>query len=190
MCRIEEYYKKMEETYDAGKMSIYSNTDRSHNAAIMLLMLKKALKISIFCGSLSFLCKDFYEDIENNSPEDAQFLKEKIRDAWSQFIAKSDSKIDIILENKRDFSQEELIIPIEKLRNEKVEITYLPKNVKNKDKIKHFSFTEDNRIVRIEIDKENHQALCKIGDGVSDSTSKIARENFRKLYDLSEKLTA
>lgn len=189
MCRIKDYYNQMEQTYDSGKVYIYSNTDRAHNAAIMLLMLSKASGISMFCGSLSILRKSFYTHIEKEiSVEDSSFLLNGIMEAWTRFISRDGSSIKIILENKRDFSKDDLIIPLEDLNSKKVSISYLPDYVDFKDKINHFSFSEDNRILRIEIDKNSHEAFCKVGE--ADASTVIARDNFSKLAKLSKKLTA
>lgn len=179
----------MEQTYDSGKVYIYSNTDRAHNAAIMLLMLNKASGISMYCGSLSFLRKSFYDHIAHEkSAEDAEFLKNGIQNAWSRFISSYDTSINIILEDKRNFSKDELIIPFEDFSKKKVNVSYLPNNVDFKDKINHFSFTEDDRILRIEINKESHEAFCKVG--MADDSTDIAKDNFGKLKKLSKKLTA
>lgn len=181
---FERYYKELSEAYDRGDLFFTRNSDKLHNAAIMLLMLEKGTRISMFCGSMSVFRNKFYSDITDNSAENEE-IKKKVSDAFNKFLAKENSHIDIILEKEPVNLTGDLIFDKSLLGNESVEIYQIPDVIREYAGLNHYSFIDDSKITRIESDAVNHTAICKIGNS-PDIETPVA--SFNKLRDMSKRV--
>lgn len=181
---FERYYNELAEAYDTKELYFTRNSDKLHNAAIMLLMLEKGTRISMFCGSMSVFKNKFYSDLTANDTENEE-IKKKLSDAFKIFIAKENSHIDIILEKKPVNLTGDLIFDKSLLNNEAVEIFRIPDVIREYAGINHYSFIDDSEITRIESDAENHTAICKIGNATNVETPVAS---FNKLRDMSKRV--
>lgn len=162
MGKLYEFYDKLAAAYDKDELVFENNFDRGHNAAVMLLMLRKSKRISMVCGSMSVFRKSFYRYIREDYPADGERMEEEIRESLRSFISRSDTKLRIILENPTGKEFDEFLIPIEEFcQNAEI---YKLKWDRDMPELGHFSFTEDEKIVRLENNKETHEALIKIGN--------------------------
>lgn len=157
------YYDVLKSAYEKNKLLFRKNSDCAHNAMIMRLMLEKSRHISMYCGEMSVFRSAFYNKIKESDSAAGERIETEVRKALVGFLAKEDSSIDIILENEPACLFNDFIVPYADLKD-KVHLAYLPGYIDNKSSIGHFSFTEDEKIVRLELDKKEHVALCKIGD--------------------------
>lgn len=184
---IEKYYTELCEAYDRGTWYYTKNSDRAHNAAIMLVMLEKAKDISMFCGQLSVFRKSFYRRINEQYPGSGQELLDHVATALSSFLKKEGNRLTILLENYSKKILTDLIISKDELiRSLAVDIYALPDYIGNKGSIYHVAFTEEERMVRLELDKTGHQAICKIGEKTETNYSPTV--SFKRLLNRAEKV--
>lgn len=148
------------------------NSDRQHNAALMVLMLKSGAKqICMFCGEMSVFRNGFYAEIKDErDPEVGKRIKDDVSNALTDFLAKDDSRLRVILEDFKTDYLTDLIIGRELFseaqRKGKIELYKMHDWVLSKPDIDHYSYTDDLRIVRFEDDKQLHKAFYAI-NGVS-----------------------
>lgn len=181
MGKLYDFYDKIENDYESGELAFENNNDRGHNAMVMLLMLRKSKDIGMFCGSMSVFRNSFYKHIIEKYPEEGAKLKDDMKKALTDYVSAEDTSLKIILENPGTSKIDNLIICKEdfykkaKMYALKWE-DYLPE-------LGHFSFTSDERIVRLENDKEEHDAMIKIGNW--DEEEKVGTL-FAKMINQSE----
>lgn len=180
---FERYYNELAEAYNRKELYFTRNSDKLHNAAIMLLMLEKGTRISMFCGSMSVFKNKFYSNITCNEKENEE-IKKKLSDAFNIFIAKENTHIDIILEKEPVKIVDDLIFD-SALLTPKADIYVIPDVIRELSGINHYSFIDDAEITRIETDADNHTAICKIGnaEGIESPVN-----SFNKLRDLSRRI--
>lgn len=183
---IDCYYNELVNAYDHNDWFYAENTDRMHNATIMRVMLEKASKIYMYCGELSVLRDSFYSHIEKQNRELGISLKEDVSKAFDEFIKNRSNSLEIIMENYSEDFFRDLIINKELLKGENVKILYLPDAIEIKKNLPHIAFTQDDRMVRIELNKETHEAICKIG---TDKDERPLSESFNRLQRLAEQVT-
>lgn len=182
MNEIDKYYTHLLDAYDNNQVLYCDNTDRLHNAAIMRLMLEKGDGIMMYCGEMSIFRNVFYEEIAKTSPLEAGKWKQIIKDALIRYL--SIGKIlDVVVENYSDMLLNDCILSKEEISDFPIRIYQLPESIGNKRDIQHFSFTSDEKIVRLETAKKDHSAICKIG---IDSSGISPKANFNKLKDLAQ----
>lgn len=163
---LEKYYKKLCDAYDLNEWYYTQNKDRAHNATVMRVMLEKSSDISMYCGEMSVFRKGFYRHINEIYTGKGDELKEHVSSALKNFIEKDRASLRIIVENFKDEILNDLIIPREEFATSlAVSIYQLPDEIGNKRNLPHIAFTTDERMVRLELNKITHQALCKIGTG-------------------------
>ncbi|MEZ3549730.1 MAG: hypothetical protein K1W02_03215 [Muribaculaceae bacterium] len=183
---LKKYYEELTDAYKRNEWHYTMNSDRRHNAVIMLVMLENAKKIKMFCGEMSVFRKGFYKHIQESDSSSAQDLMDRMSYALQEFLSYDDSHIDIILEDFKDEYLDDLIIPrrifLSKLG---LDLFYLPEYIGNKKEIPHITYTDDDRkMVRIELDPQKHEAICKIGTS-PDMLS--PDDSFNKLKELSRR---
>lgn len=172
---IKEYYNQLSLAYKSDEWFYRQNEDRAHNAAIMLVMLENATEISMFCGEMSVFRKRFYEYINQAEPGLGDELRNSISEALLRFISDPNKKITIILEDFSDVYLSDLIIPKDKfLYSPSVKILSLPDDYIGKESIFHVTFTENEHMVRLEINKDSHEAICKIGGSLEQAPKTLA----------------
>ncbi len=181
MTDILTYYNTLKEAYETDKLYLSRNTDTAHNAMIMRLMLEKSTKIYIYCGKMSVFRRDFYDGLTaSNLP--GEEIKSLVVEALNNFLKRKNSALEIILESECDYSNlDDLIVDAREFRK-KANIYYLPDSIKNKSQLKHFSFSGDEKVVRIETDKSQREAICKIG---LDSHLPSPLSNFKDLRSIA-----
>lgn len=184
MEEIIEYFNTLEKAYYDGNLFFCNNSDCAHNAAISILMFEKGSHVLMFCGKMSIFHKDFYDKIRKiNGEECGNYLQKRMIESWLNFISKNNSKFEIILESNSKSFADNLIFSKNVLDIDKVNIRAIRSSIGNKGSLTHFSFTGDEQIVRIELDKESHQAICKIGN---DPRVDSPAPNFKRLIELSD----
>ncbi|MDE5843491.1 MAG: hypothetical protein K2H35_07145, partial [Muribaculaceae bacterium] len=163
MGELYKYYKALEDAYNSGVLHFENNSDRGHNAEVMLLMLRKANRIGMVCGSMSVFRKSFYEHVKSAYPDEGGILEEKMTEALHQFISDPTKSITVVLENPEGEEFDGFLIPKEDFRSKAR--MYVLKWDEYMPELGHFSYSqEDERIVRLENDKDSHEALVKIGN--------------------------
>lgn len=183
---IEKYYKNLCDAYDRNEWFFTQNEDRAHNATIMRVMLEKSEDIRMYCGEMSVFRESFYNHIEREHSGLGSELRSKVADALGKFLKKTNSRLQIILEEYDKSIFNDLIIPFRELNSSLgVEIYRLPDEIGNKKEIPHVAFTRDERMVRIELDKTSHEAICKIGTGEDVESPTPAFERLLKLAKLT-----
>ena len=186
--KLNKYYNTLCEAYDRNEWFFAQNEDRAHNAVIMLVMLEKSNYIKMFCGEMSVFRNSFYDEIEKEHLGQGVELKRRMADALRRFLNREDSTLKIVMEffDKAFFS--DTIVPKTFfVSNSNVELSALPKELAGKLNIPHLAFTEDERMVRIELDKDTHEAICKIGI-VENAASPASA--FNRIYTISRPVTA
>ena len=176
MEQLTSYYNDLVNAYDSKEVVYYDNSDRCHNAMILRLMLEKGSHIKMFCGEMSIFRNEFYDIIDNNRSNIGSKIKSIIQNSLSSFISRDNTIVEIILEKDNADFLKDLILPFDKLKD-KFLISYLPDSIENKAQILHFSIADDGKITRIESNKEDHTAICRIGK-CDDNT---AQRNFEQL---------
>lgn len=185
-AEFEKYYNELAKAYDSGELYFSRNSDHLHNAAIMLLMLEKGKRISMFCGSMSVFKNDFYTYVLDDDGNPDMDIKKKVSDAFTNFISKDGNQINIILERKPDNLTDGLIFDKDLLQKESVAIYQIPEVIRERAGINHYSFIDNSEITRIESDAVNHTALCKIGNAPDIESPE---DSFKKLRELSHRVT-
>lgn len=184
---LQTYYEELSNAYDHNQWYYTMNSDRRHNAIIMLVMLEKADKIRMYCGEMSVFRKDFYQEIYKSYPQSAQELMDRMSKALEKFLNRENSHIDIILENFSPELLDDLIVPKRLFMSRLgLDLYFLPDSIGNKKEIPHIAYTDDDRkMVRIETDKKTHEAMCKVGttDGVVSPS-----RSFEKLLKLARRV--
>lgn len=183
MDEIEKYYSELLSAYDSNRLLYRDNTDRLHNAAIMLLMLTRATSIKMYCGEMSIFRETFYNEIAKENRVLADEWKRKISEALRAFLADDSHSLEIVVENYNPELLNDFIISPDEIKRGQFQIFQLPDSIQNKHDILHFSFTGDEKIERIEIEKDKHTAICRIGIDKKKPTSSLA--GFEKLHSLA-----
>jgi len=183
MNEVERYYSELLSAYDNNSLIYRDNTDRIHNAAIMLLMLTKGSSIKMFCGEMSIFRDEFYNEMANTDAPASKHWKEKITAALSDFLSDENRSLEIVVENYSDSMLDDFLLSKGVIDKAPISIFQLPDSIKNKHDILHFSLTGDERIVRLETEKKNHTAICRVGIDTESATSSLA--NFEKLKSLA-----
>lgn len=173
---IKKYLTELTDAYDEQKLFFRDNTDKSHNAAIMLVMLQKSHDIKMYCGKMSVFRNGFYNDIANDDEATSEYLRARMASALSSYL-KDGKSLKIILENKPE-NINDTIIPKSELesafKNNHFMLSALPDGLISKKGIDHFSYGDNQRILRWETDKVDHQATCRIGvEPISSSAEDI-----------------
>jgi len=158
------YYQVLKENYESGKPGMKFNKDRAHNSTVQRFMLDISREIKMFCGQLSVFRNGFYNYISEDSNELSEMLKNEIINSLSSFLIKEDSKLIIIFENfKKDYLKDLIVSEtfLQGIKDKKILLFKLKDNLKDKKNLNHFSIS-DKKIVRVEQDKEQHNAVCTI----------------------------
>lgn len=161
------------------------NTDICYATSI-LVMLEKVHNIRMFCGSLSVFTNEFYNkfsgDYQKHVGDD---IKSKISEALQKFIDDKNNELTIILENQNTNLSEDFIIPYENFKyNKNVKLYVIEDFVISKSKLNHFVFTENEKVVCLQINKNPSEFICKIG---SDQYYKFL-DAFNNLLTVSKEL--
>lgn len=184
---FDSYYNKLADAYDSGRLFFTRNTDCLHNAAIMLLMLKKGTCISMYCGAMSVFKNDFYANITDEGPDADNQIRQRVSNAFRDFISRDGTHIDIILEKEPHNLTEDLIFDKSLLTSKSVEIYQIPDAIREHAGLNHYSFIDNSEITRLESDPREHSAICKIG---TDPKVGSPAESFKKLRKLSRRVPA
>lgn len=186
---LEGYYQKLNTALESSDASFIFNKDRSHNATIMRFMFDKSNEVCMYCGSMSVFRKGFYEKIENESgsaekdkkqeytAEERKMMakeaKEGITTSLKSFFDKKGSKLSVIMENFEEGFLDDLIdenLFKENVAKGQLLLYSLNDGFTFKSKLSHFS-SSDQKIVRLEQDKEEHSAVCIINDNEMSESS-------------------
>lgn len=172
---IKKYLTELTDAYDEQKLFFRDNTDKSHNAAIMLVMLQKSHDIKMYCGKMSVFRNGFYNDIADDAT--AEYLRSEMASALSSYL-NGGNNLNIILEEYKPDYLNDTIIPRSELesafKNNRFMLSALPDGLMSKKGIDHFSYGDNQRILRWETDKVDHQATCRIGvEPISSSAEDI-----------------
>lgn len=163
---LDQYYRDLCEAYDRNEWYCTHNEDRAHNATIMRVMMEKSSNIRMYCGEMSVFRKGFYRHVEEKYPGKGPELMNNVSEAFVDFLKRDNAKLSIVLERFEEDFLNDLIVPRKQFQMALgVKLFVLPEEIGNKDAIPHLAFTNDERIVRLELNKTTHQALCKIGVG-------------------------
>lgn len=167
MEELTKYYEELTAAYDNSNWFFRQNNDCAHNATIIRVMLEKATSINMFCGKMSVFKKDFYTKVEERYPGYGSILKDKVAGALRSFLKKNNANLTVVMENYDENVFDDFIISAEEFKTAlPVHLYALKDYLLSKSELPHFSFTENERMVRIETDKESHEAICKIGGSV------------------------
>ena len=176
------YYQKLKDAFESKGQSTIFNNDRMHNATIMCFMLDHCNKINMYCGEMSVLREKFYDKIEEKERNE---FKERISDKITRFLSEEGKQFNIIVENYDVDNANDLIckdVIRDGIKNKKISIKCLKDSYPYKGNSDHFCIA-DEKMVRLEIDKEDHTAMCVFND--TDYT-KLFTESFAKLNNYSE----
>lgn len=184
---FDRYYNELADAYDSKRLFFTRNTDCLHNAAIMLLMLKKGTRISMYCGAMSVFKNGFYTNITNEGPDADNQIKQRVSNAFRDFISRDGTHIDILLEREPVNLTGDLIFDKSLLTGDTVDIYQIPDAIRKYAGINHYSFIDDSEITRIESDARKHTAICKIG---TDPDVESPAKSFEKLRKLSRRVPA
>lgn len=161
---LEEYYNELTEAYKKNAWYFITNEDRAHNATIMRVMLENATKICMFCGELSVFREGFYTHIDNDGGQ-GQLLKGNVAAALLSFLKKEGTELSIVMEKFGKDLKEDFILSSEDLKEiRKIKLYALDKSFSEGEDLSHFSFTENEKMTRIELNEDTHEAICKIGE--------------------------
>lgn len=185
---LSQYYKELKEKFDSHSTFAIENKDRCHNAVIVRFMLEEANAIYMYCEQMSVFRDCFYDNIrcsvhgEDESLSDS--LKEDVRKALKTYLEQG-RKLNIIL---RRFDKAYLTDLIAREDFKKaaqrgdVNVYRIVEDLVAADSLAHFTFT-DNRIMRLEQDKELHSALC--GVWLPENLHKLMLSNFERMMKAS-----
>lgn len=181
---LEKYYDHLKESYESKESdSYYFNNDRSHNAMVMKFMFDYSSIINMYCGELSVLRESFYGYIN----EDKDEIKKNVICSLKKFLDKEDAKLCIIVENFSKKIFEDLIckeVFINKLKEGKIHLFKLDRDFSFKKEINHFCYSDTN-IVRFEVDKNQHNAICVFHNK---KYLNSMENNFGTLYNIAQKV--
>ncbi|MBD5272045.1 MAG: hypothetical protein HDS42_02030 [Bacteroides sp.] len=174
-----KYYEEIRNDYQKGKINVVRNSDRSHNAMIMRLMLESSDEISMFCGEMSIFRKGFYDHIKTENKERGEKIEALISKALKDFIGREQAKLNIILPSFDESFLNDLIVEKEEFR--KVANIHVLPSIDDKGynealkQLNHFSYTKDKKITRIEDDMDLHEATLIIGlvEPIAEKTKSI-----------------
>ncbi|MDE7431241.1 MAG: hypothetical protein K2N34_04925 [Lachnospiraceae bacterium] len=181
---LDKYYQELCEAYDRNEWYFTQNEDRAHNAIIMRVMMEKASNIRMYCGEMSVFRKGFYRHVDEKYPGKGSELMNKVSEALLSFLDRDNANLAIVLERFDEDILNDLIVPRKKFQMSLgVKLFVLPEEIGNKNAIPHLAFTNDERIVRLELNKQTHQAVCKIGEG---EDMKMVSPIFERLMKLAK----
>lgn len=182
---IKKYLRELNEAYDGNHLFYRDNTDRSHNAAIMLVMLQKSHDIKMYCGEMSVFRTSFYDHIKREDEATADYLRAEMTSALSSYLREG-KNLNIILENQPTCLKDTLIPKADlksAMSQSHFQLMVLPDGLKSKKEIGHFAYGDTQRILRLETNKENHEATCRIG---TEPISSSAYHMFATLEKIAE----
>lgn len=190
---LQEYYDDLYEKLNRGNPEFVLNDSRAHNSVIERFMLNSSNEIRMYCGEMSVFRKGFYEHINNGYGKGndndggllGDFLKQKLCESLSEFIAKPLSNLSIFLERYDSSFVKDLICPTlfdDGIKRKKICVYKLKDNLFLKNGVTHTSFTDRN-IIRIERDPITHEAICAIN-----SPFNIV-ENVKSMFDSIQKVS-
>ncbi len=190
---LEDYYKRLQESYDSKKASFHYNSDRSHNVMIVRLMLDNSSRLDMFCGQLSIFREGFFKKIrdtyterENQIEDISAKLKDALTDSIKRFLKKENAVFNVIFENYKKEYLNDLICDelSDGIREGKINLYQLDDKLPNKEDLYHFAYT-DSKIIRLEQDKEQHNAICTINDTKHGGSYPAAVESYSQLRERS-----
>lgn len=155
---LQKYYENLKESYSNSEESYYFNNDRSHNAMVMKFILDHSSNIYMYCGELSVFRDPFYNYIQ----EEKDIIKENVIRSFETFLNKEKSNLSIIVENFSNSIWDDLICKdlfTRKIKEGRIQLYKLDNNFSFKKDINHFCYS-DSGIVRFEVDKNQHNAIC------------------------------
>lgn len=165
---INGYYNNLGQLLSGDAENYEFNFDHSHNSVVVRFMLENASSVCMYCGRMSVFSKRFYDEIATKDSDLSSHLLKKMKDVLTDYIVENKSMLRVVLEKapENDDFLDSLIIDkkmwLDAIRDQRVEISYLPEYLYSKKMLNHFSFTEDGRISRFEQDKEKHSAVCTL----------------------------
>ncbi len=180
---LTEYYERLCKAYDNNEQLFITNHARAHNALIMRVMLEKAKEVNMYCGEMSVFRKGFYDHIRREDSALGSEMENMMATVLTDFLTKPDKQLSVLFENYHDSYLDDLIVPLETVKESNVKLKKLPDTIANKRYIPHISFTGNERMVRFELNKDTHQAVCKIGIDKEKESPKKAFENLMQLAD-------
>ncbi len=180
---LTEYYERLCKAYDSNEQLFITNHARAHNALIMRVMLEKAKEVNMYCGEMSVFRKGFYDHIRREDTALGNEMEQTMATVLTNFLTKPSKQLSVLFENYHDRYLDDLIVPLEIFKGSTVKLKKLPDTIANKRYIPHISFTGNERMVRFELDKDTHQAVCKIGIDKEKDSPKKAFENLMQLAD-------
>ena len=183
---IKDYYQLLQSKLKSDQPDFEYNKDRCHNSTVLRLMLDESKDIYMFCGELSVLRQPFYDYItESEGKQVSEMLVKSICDSFKSFVQDEDHQINIILESYNDDVFKDLICSesfFEGIDKSIIHIFSLSDKIDIKNELSHFSVS-NRKIVRLEKDKIDHNALCSFNN---DLIFDMAKNTFFKIKSMAK----
>lgn len=173
------YYNNLCDAYDGNLKLFVTNHAYTHNALIMRVMLEKSNEVNMYCGEMSVFRKGFYDHIRKENQALGDDMEHGMADVLKKFLTNPEKQLSVLFENYKDKYLSDLIVPLELFKASSVELLKLPDTIANKQYIPHISFTGNERMVRFELNKETHEAVCRIGINKEKESPKQSFENLK-----------
>lgn len=160
---IFKYRQDLQTLIVSGKAGARDNENRMHNAQITSLFLEKGGVIRMYCGEMSVFRKGFYERIkEDYGQQAAEMLEEDICTRLTDFFNDESNRLEIILAKKHRYSDLSDLINEDAFtkgrQDNRLVIKVADPRKLMVSSLSHFMYSEKSRMVRIELDPNEHEA--------------------------------
>lgn len=184
---LEKYRRELTDRVKSPEASSLSNRDRAHNAMIEAELLTQCSRVRMYCGEMSVFRGRFYNHIaKSHGNEIADYCRDAMRSAVESFLSRPGTTLDVIVENYRDDLTDDLIFPRQlwrqALSDSKITLRRLDNPSILKGCIAHTASGDGNKILRVEMDKDKHEAIC-----LFNADKKVTRSCNDLLDNLSSK---
>lgn len=169
---LDNYYHNLCEIFKGTDEDFVMNHDRAHNAVIESFMLDKSSVINMYCGEMSVFREGFYNHINQDHNNDlaegetplGDSIKNKVIESLKYFINRPNASLNIYFERfDRKYLRDLIDYRVfnDGVNSGKIRLFKLDDNLFLKNGMSHVSYTDTN-IVRMERNKETHEATCAI----------------------------
>lgn len=169
---LNNYSDKLSKILESKQEDFVMNHDRAHNAVIESFMLKESKVINMYCGEMSVFREGFYNHINQDNNQNlaagetplGDSIKNMVIESLRNFVNKPNASLNIYFERfDRKYLRDLIDYRVfnDGVNSGKIRLFKLDDNLFLKNGMSHVSYT-DSKIVRMERNKETHEATCAI----------------------------
>lgn len=193
---LNNYSDKLRKILESKQEDFVMNHDRAHNAVIESFMLKNSKVINMYCGEMSVFREGFYNHINQDNNQNlvagetplGDSIKNMVIESLRNFVNIPNASLNIYFERfDRKYLRDLIDYRVfnDGVNSGKIRLFKLDDNLFLKNGMSHVSYT-DTKIVRMERNKETHEATCAIN--CNDELLKKIKSTFESMSLVGEEI--